>query len=104
MQYLADHRKAQAMSLLPESDNYIRKIGSGPMESDDGKYMIGSMFIVEATRAEVDRFLVNDPFKVHGVWAHISITRWISMPNGILPVRFEKDGDDMNTARMVTNL
>ncbi len=104
MLHLADHRKAQAMSLLSESDNYIRKIGSGPMESDDGKYMVGSMFIVEATRDEVDRFLEHDPFKVNGVWKQITVTRWMSMPGGILPVRFEKDGDDLTTARMVTNL
>lgn len=103
MEFLTEHRAAQARSLLPESDNYIRKIGSGPMESDDGKYMIGSMFIVDSTREEIDRFLQNDPFKVHGVWGQITVTRWMSMPNGIKAVRVEKDGDDMNSARMVAD-
>jgi hypothetical protein len=87
----------------PESPNYIKKLGAGPMESECGKYMIGSMFILEATREEVDNFHQNDPFYAAKVWNHVSITRWISIPNGLKPFHVEMDGDDRSTIRMVTD-
>ena len=72
------------------------------MESEDGKYMVGSLFIVEGTRAEAEAFNRNDPFYEAGVWEKVTIARYISIPGGIKPVRMEKDGDDMTTIRMVT--
>ena len=72
------------------------------MESEDGKYMIGSLFIVEGTRAEAEAFNRNDPFYEAGVWEKVTIARYISIPGGIKPVRMEKDGDDMTTIRMMT--
>jgi hypothetical protein len=44
-------------------------------ESECGKYMIGSCFIVEATREEVERFNQEDPFFAAKVWGTISISR-----------------------------
>jgi hypothetical protein len=44
-------------------------------ESECGKYMIGSCFIVEATREEVERFNQEDPFFAAKVWETISISR-----------------------------
>jgi len=85
----------------PDSPNFIRKISAGPLESEDGKYMVGSCFIVEATLEEATAFNQNDPFFHAGVWEKISINPYISIPNGIKPVRVEKDGDDLTTIRMV---
>lgn len=44
----------------------------GPMESEDGKYMIGSIIIVYATRDEVDSFYKNDPFFLNDVWGQVT--------------------------------
>lgn len=97
------HKAYMAETSNPESPNYIKKLGAGPMESECGKYMIGSMFILEATREEVDNFHQNDPFYAAKVWNHVSITRWISIPNGLKPFHVEMDGDDRSTIRMVTD-
>lgn len=64
----AEHKAYQGATSDPSSPNYIKKIAAGPMESEDGKYMIGSCFIVEATREEAEAFNRNDPFTANGVW------------------------------------
>ena len=48
--------------------------------------MIGSCFIVYATRAEAERFIAEDIFTHANVWERVTINRWISIPNGIKPV------------------
>ena len=97
----AEHKAYQGETANPSSPTYIQKIAAGPMESDCGKFMIGSCFILYATKEEVERFNTEDPFYAAGVWEKISINRYISIPNGIKPVVMEKDGDDMTTIRMV---
>ena len=99
-----EHRAYQTETSNPDSPQFIRKIAAGPMESDCGRYMIGSCFIVEATKEEAVRFNQEDPFFAANVWGNISINRWISIPNGIKPVQMHKDGDDMVSIRMVCNL
>jgi uncharacterized protein len=48
---------------------------SGPLVSDDGATMIGSLFLVEApSRAHVERFNAADPFKAANVWDRVTIT------------------------------
>ena len=69
----AEHKAWQGETSNPESPNFIKKICAGPMESEDGKYMIGSCFIVEATRVQAEAFIANDPFKAAGVWEQVSI-------------------------------
>jgi uncharacterized protein YciI len=50
---------------------------SGPLQSDDGDTMIGSLFIIEAPgRSEIETFTQADPFWVQGVWDHVTITRF----------------------------
>lgn len=39
---------------------------------------------MEATRQEAEAFIHNDPFHKAGVWAQVTINRYISLPNGIL--------------------
>lgn len=68
----ADHKAYLAETSDVTSPNYIHKIGAGPIESDDKKYMIGSFFIVEATREEAEKFNRNDPFHINGVWDRVS--------------------------------
>ena len=96
----ANHKAWQAETSNPSSSNFIKKISAGPMESEDGKYMIGSMFIVEATRAEAEAFIANDPFKAAGVWETVNINRYISIPNGIRSVSAKNDGLDLSTIYM----
>ncbi len=48
---------------------------SGPLVSDDGQTMIGSLFLVEAPdRAAVVRFNGADPFAKAGVWRALTIS------------------------------
>jgi uncharacterized protein YciI len=50
---------------------------SGPLQSDDGEAMIGSLFIVEAeAAAAVAGFAAADPFAQAGVWGQVSLTRF----------------------------
>jgi uncharacterized protein YciI len=64
----AEHKAYLASTNDPNSPNFIRKVAAGPMESEDQKYMIGSFFIVEATREEAESFNQNDPFFINEVW------------------------------------
>ena len=53
----------------------VRIVMSGPLVADDGKTMIGSLFLVEApSRAEVDAFHGADPFFAAGIWTKVTIT------------------------------
>jgi uncharacterized protein YciI len=48
---------------------------SGPLVSDDGTKMIGSLFLVEAeSRQAVEAFHRSDPFFEAGIWKTTSIT------------------------------
>lgn len=53
----------------------LRIVMSGPLVSDDGEQMIGSLFLVEAEgREAVERFNAADPFKAADIWQTVSIT------------------------------
>jgi uncharacterized protein YciI len=46
---------------------------SGPLISDDGQNMIGSLFLVEAPgRAKAEKFHHADPFSAASIWKKIS--------------------------------
>jgi len=50
---------------------------SGPLQSDDGEMMTGSLFIIEAPdRAAVEAFAQADPFSRAGIWESVTITRF----------------------------
>ncbi|QDO98387.1 YciI family protein [Ferrovibrio terrae] len=56
----------------------VRILVSGPLMSDDGETMIGSLFLIDAeTRAAVDSFNAADPFRQAGIWAEIRIHRFL---------------------------
>jgi uncharacterized protein YciI len=71
MSVYAEHKAYLATTNDPSLPSYIRKVSAGPMESEDGKYMIGSCFIVESTREEAEIFNRNDPFNQNGVWEKV---------------------------------
>eukprot|EP01038_Epipyxis_sp_PR26KG_P004879 gene4879-6836_t len=96
----AEHRAYMMETSDPNSPKYIKKVAAGPMESDDGKYMIGSLFLVECTRAEAEKFNREDPFTEGKVWEKVTITRYIS-PIGINEVNAEVLGTDRATTRML---
>eukprot|EP01033_Poteriospumella_lacustris_P018042 gene18042-12938_t len=96
----ADHKAYLGETSDPSSPKFIHKIAAGPIESDDKKYMIGSFFIVEATKEEAENFNRNDPFFVNQVWDRITINRWVS-PIGIKQVDAEMENGDLTTVQMV---
>lgn len=56
----------------------VKIVMSGPLVSDDGETMIGSLFLIEApSRGEVETFNRADPFAAAGIWQTISITGFI---------------------------
>lgn len=74
---LAHHPAHRAF--LPTAGDYgVTLVMSGPLVADDGETMIGSLLIVEAPdRAAVERFNRADPFAKAGVWAQVTITRFL---------------------------
>jgi uncharacterized protein len=56
----------------------VKIVISGPLVSDDGEKMIGSLFLVEAPgRDEVEAFNRADPFTAAGIWERVSITGFV---------------------------
>jgi uncharacterized protein len=56
----------------------VRIVMSGPLVADDGKTMIGSLFLVEApSRTEVEAFHGADPFFAAGIWDEVMITGFL---------------------------
>jgi len=60
-----------------QEDAGVRTVMSGPLQTDDGEIMNGSLLIVEAQdRATVERYIAHDPFKRHGIWGEVKISRF----------------------------
>lgn len=59
---LPPSQEYQTLAGTEGAANFIKKFAAGPLVEDDGKYMIGSFFLVEATLEEAKRFVDNDPF------------------------------------------
>ncbi len=56
----------------------VQIVMSGPLTSDDGRSMIGSLFLVEApNRAAVEEFHRADPFFAAQIWETVTITGFI---------------------------
>ncbi len=54
----------------------IKVLMSGPLVSDDGDAMIGSLLLLKAdTRAQIEALLGNDPMAHADVWDGHSLTR-----------------------------
>ena len=73
------HYDAHKAFLADTSAFSVRIVMSGPLMSDDGERMIGSLFLVEAAdRASVEAFNRADPFHAAGIWRAVTITRFLS--------------------------
>lgn len=74
LEHYAAHRAfVEAQSEI----GHITVIMSGPLQSDDGGVMVGSMLLIDApTREDVDQFVAQDPFMRAGVWGEVDITRF----------------------------
>lgn len=50
---------------------------AGPLLSDDGQTMLGSLFVLECTdRAAVQAFNLADPYTQGGLFVHVEILPW----------------------------
>eukprot|EP00640_Fibrocapsa_japonica_P004477 CAMPEP_0113943640 /NCGR_PEP_ID=MMETSP1339-20121228/26946_1 /TAXON_ID=94617 /ORGANISM="Fibrocapsa japonica" /LENGTH=127 /DNA_ID=CAMNT_0000948577 /DNA_START=119 /DNA_END=502 /DNA_ORIENTATION=+ /assembly_acc=CAM_ASM_000762 len=84
MAVYAEHKVYQGATANPENPEYIRKLAAGPLLTDEGTHMIGSTFIVESTKEEAIAFNENDPFAKAGVWKSVNISRYVSIPAGLI--------------------
>jgi uncharacterized protein YciI len=56
---------------------------AGPMVSDDGEQRTGSVFIVDVPdRAAAEAFSAADPFTRNGLFAQVTITRFLDITRG----------------------
>jgi uncharacterized protein YciI len=54
-----------------------RYIAHGPLRSDDGKGLVGSLFLIEAPdRAAAEKIVAGEPMTGAGVFSEVRITRW----------------------------
>jgi len=73
---------AKRKELLDEHRAYLGTkpidiLSSGPLLSEDGSKMIGSLFIVDAAnRAEVEAFNAGDPFAKAELWQVVNVQRY----------------------------
>lgn len=66
-----DNRPAHAEHLKAHNDQLLI---AGPLLSDDGATMIGSLLVVEmADRAAVDKFLAADPYSKAGLFQSVTV-------------------------------
>ncbi len=72
-----EHYAAHRAFLETGRDFGVGLVMSGPLQSDDGEIMVGSLFIMEAAeRATVEAFVRADPFVKEGIWGDLRITRF----------------------------
>lgn len=69
-QSAAEHHTYQGLII----DRYV---AHGPLRSDDGRRLLGSLFIIEvADRAMAEDLIENEPMTKAGVFSEINIYRW----------------------------
>ena len=72
-----EHYAAHRAFIETANEHGIVIVLSGPLQSDDGEVMIGSLFVIEAPdRDTVEAFANADPFHQAGVWGDVKITRF----------------------------
>ena len=72
------HYDAHKTFLSDTSRLDVKIVMSGPLVDDDGRTMIGSLFLVEAPgRLDVERFHEADPFFKAGIWGRVTITGFL---------------------------
>lgn len=74
LEYYGAHR-AFIESL--DETGIVSVVMSGPLQTDNGEAMTGSMILLNApTREAVDQLTAQDPFMREGIWEEVSITRF----------------------------
>lgn len=54
-----------------------RYLAHGPLRTDDGKGLVGSLFLIEAPdRAAAEKIVADEPMTGAGVFSEVRITRW----------------------------
>lgn len=54
-----------------------RVVGSGPLLTDDGSEVFGSMLIIEcSSREDAEQFASSDPYSKAGLFQSVIINRW----------------------------
>eukprot|EP01084_Bolivina_argentea_P080036 145019_1 len=72
--------KAYQMSPVP---NDLRRISAGPILSEDGKHMEGSLFIFEGDAKEtVLNYIHEDPFFKCRVWKSVKCKKFLNVFSG----------------------
>lgn len=72
-----EHYTAHRNFIETDQSYGVSVVISGPLQSDDGDTMIGSLFVIDApSRAEVEAFNQADPFLKEGIWGDVVITRF----------------------------
>lgn len=72
-----EHYAAHRSFLETDKEFGVAVVTSGPLQSDDGEIMVGSLFIMEAAdRAAITAFVAADPFTTEAVWGEVQITRF----------------------------
>ncbi|NJN05232.1 MAG: YciI family protein [Rhodobacteraceae bacterium] len=72
----AEEKRKQALPGHIEylATNPIKIVMSGPLVSDDGAKIIGSLFLLDAAnRAEVEQFQRADPLYNAGIWEMVEV-------------------------------
>lgn len=77
LQLRLDNYAAHRAFVEDQEAQGIIVILSGPLQSDDGEVMTGSLFVLEAeNRGAIDAFVANDPFTLQGVWGEVHVSRF----------------------------
>jgi len=72
-----EHDAARRAYVEEQEQAGIKVVLSGPLQSDNGEEMLGSLVVIEApSRAAADHFVANDPFTLERVWGDIQIHRF----------------------------
>lgn len=72
-----EHYAAHRAFVEDQEAQGVTVILSGPLQTDDGEIMTGSLFVLEACdRAAIDAFVANDPFTLKNVWSEVRISRF----------------------------
>ncbi len=72
----AEEKRKQALPGHIEylATNPIKIVMSGPLVSDDGAKIIGSLYLLEAAnRAEIEKFQRADPLYNAGIWEMVEV-------------------------------
>lgn len=79
---LCNDKPASEALRLANRDKHLAWVGTkrdrirlaGPLLSDDGEHMVGSMFILEADSSDAVRaFNADDPYTLAGLWANVAV-------------------------------